>query len=427
MSDFLAGRNIQVSQGYRPGNLQPGPDLVVVGNALSRTNPEVEYMLNARLRYNSFPRALADFFLHKKIPVVVTGTHGKTTTTAMLSWVLHHAGLQPDFLIGGIAENFQASYGLGGGPHFVIEGDEYDSAFFDKGPKFLHYLPYHAIIGNVEFDHADIYPSLEAIKLQFERFVNLIPEQGFLAVGADSPVAVEVSRKSYCRKETFGLDAASDWSATHLALEGERCCFDVLYRKKLFRRFRTHLFGTFNIRNALAATALLHRLGVSEDDIREGLETFLGVRRRLQFRAEVAGIRIFEDFAHHPTAVRETLQAVRETFHPARLWAIYEPRSATSRRKVFQREIAEALSCADFIALPALFKPEKIAEADRLDEERLISDLRRIGRGAWNLETVDGIIQKVCAEAHTGDYIVILSNGGFGGIYSKLPAALEHK
>jgi UDP-N-acetylmuramate: L-alanyl-gamma-D-glutamyl-meso-diaminopimelate ligase len=427
MSDFLAGRKISIRQGYQAANLQPEPDLVVVGNALSRANPEIEYMLNARIRHTSFPGALADFFLHEKIPVVVTGTHGKTTTTSMISWALHQADLQPSFLIGGIAENFQASYGLAGGPHFVVEGDEYDSAYFDKGPKFLHYLPYHAIIGNVEFDHADIYPSLEAIKIQFERFVNLIPEQGFLAVGADSPVALEVCRRSYCRKETFGMDAGYDWSAGNISMEDERCCFDVLYRGKLFRRFRQRLFGTFNIRNTLAATAVLHRLGVSEDDIRNGMETFLGVRRRLQLRAEVSGIRIFEDFAHHPTAVRETLHAVRETFRPARLWAIYEPRSATSRRNVFQREIAEALSLADFIALPALFKPEKIAEADRLDEARLISDLRGMGRSAWNLETVEGIIQKVCEEARAGDYIVILSNGGFGGIYSKLPAALENK
>jgi UDP-N-acetylmuramate: L-alanyl-gamma-D-glutamyl-meso-diaminopimelate ligase len=427
MSDFLAGRNIRVHQGYNSANLQPAPDLVVVGNALSRANPEIEYVLNVRLRYASFPGALADFFLHSKIPIVVTGTHGKTTTTSMISWVLHHAGIQPNFLIGGIAENFQASYGLEGGAHFVVEGDEYDSAFFDKGPKFLHYLPYHAVIGNVEYDHADIYPSLEAVKLQFERFVNLIPEQGFLAVGADSPGALEVSRKSFCRRETFGMDPENDWSAGNIAMENERYCFDVLYRKKLFRRFRLGLFGTFNIRNTLAATALLHRLGVSEDDIRDGMETFLGVRRRLQLRAEVAGIRIFEDFAHHPTAVRETLRAVRETFHPARLWAIYEPRSATSRRNIFQHEIAEALSLADFVVIPALFKPEKIAEADRLDEERLISELRGMGRAAWNLATVEGIIQKVCEEARTGDYIVILSNGGFGGIYAKLPAALEPK
>jgi UDP-N-acetylmuramate: L-alanyl-gamma-D-glutamyl-meso-diaminopimelate ligase len=425
MSDFLAQKQIRVVQGYDLKNLQPEPDLVVVGNALSRGNPEVEHVLNFRLPFTSFPEALKIFFLQDKIPIVVTGTHGKTTTTSMIAWGLHSAGRMPNFLIGGIAENFQSSYGLEGGTHCVVEGDEYDSAFFDKGPKYLHYLPYLAVIGNVEFDHADIYQDLEAIKLQFRRFVRLIPQRGFLAVGADSPAAVEVSCESLCRKETFGTDPDSDWSARSIELAGDRLCFDVLYRKKLFRRFRMGVYGNYNVRNALAATAVLNHLEVSEDDIREGMESFLGVRRRLQLRATVNGIRIYEDFAHHPTAVRETLEAVRNTFRPDRIWAIYEPRSATSRRNVFQREIAEALSLADCIALPELFKPEKVPGSERLDENLLVEHLRQMGRAAWNLGDVEGIIKKVCVEAHAGDLIVIMSNGGFGGIYEKLPAALK--
>jgi len=427
MSEFLARRQIEVAQGYDARNLQPQPDLVIVGNALSRGNPEVEHVLNMRLPFLSYPETLKNFFLRERVPVVVTGTHGKTTTTSMIAWGLHFAGLQPDFFIGGIAENFQSSYGLEGGKAFVVEGDEYDSAFFDKGPKFLHYLPFFAVIGNVEFDHADIYADLESIKLQFRRFVNLIPRNGFLAVGADSPAALEVSRNSLCRKETFGLNGETDWGVRAVEMQGERLCFDVLYGKKLFRRMRLGIYGDYSIRNALAATAILHHMEVPEDDIREALESFQGVRRRLQLRAEVRGIRVYEDFAHHPTAVRETLQAVRNAFRPERVWAIYEPRSATSRRNVFQREIAEALGMADCIALPALFRPEKVPEAERLDENRLIEDLRRMGRSAWNLETVEGIIQKVCEEARAGDLIVILSNGGFGGIYEKLPAALEKR
>jgi UDP-N-acetylmuramate: L-alanyl-gamma-D-glutamyl-meso-diaminopimelate ligase len=427
MSDFLALKKIHTTAGYGIHNLQPAPDLVVVGNALSRGNPEVEHVLDSRLPFLSFPETLKDFFLRKSIPVVITGTHGKTTTTSMVSWVLHSSGFNPNFLIGGIAENFRSSYGLEGGEHFVVEGDEYDSAFYDKGPKFLHYLPYAAVIGNVEFDHADIYPDLDAIKLQFRRFVNLIPRNGYLAVGSDSPGALEVSLNSLCTKETFGLAENSDWSARHIEMQGERLCFDVTYKNKLFRRLRLNVFGIYNIRNALAATAILNHLGVTEDDIREGLESFLGVRRRLQLRATVGGIRIYEDFAHHPTAVRETLQAVREAFHPERLWAIYEPRSATSRRNVFQREITEALAVADCIAVPALFKPEKVPGSERLDEARLIEDLRNMGRAAWNLETAEGIIQKVCEDARSGDLLVIMSNGGFGGIYEKLPAALEKR
>ena len=425
MSDFLADKGILVHRGFALENLQPEPDLVVVGNALSRGNPEVEYVLNFKLPYTSLPQALGNFFLRGKTSVVVTGTHGKTTTTSMISWILHSAGMQPGFFVGGIAENFSSSYGLGGGAHFVVEGDEYDSAFFDKGPKFMHYMPEVAVVGNVEFDHADIYPDLDAIRLQFRRFVNLIPQRGFLAVGADSPAALEVSQNAFCLNETFGLSPDCDWSARDIALEGDRLCFDVLYHKKLFRRLNLALYGTFNIRNALAATAVLHRLGIPEDDIREGFASFRGVRRRLQWRAEVGGIRIYEDFAHHPTAVRETLQAVRDVFHPKRLWAIYEPRSATSRRSIFQAEIAEALALADCIALPALYRPEKVPEGRRLDIERLVMDLRGLGRAAWNLETVEGIIQKVSVEARPGDFILIMSNGGFGGIYEKLPAALK--
>lgn len=427
MSDFLAAHGIRVAQGYGTANLKPEPDLVVIGNALSRGNPEIEYVLNFGLPYASFPEALKDFFLRGKKCVVVTGTHGKTTTTAMIAWGLHVAGMRPDFLIGGIAENFQSSYGLEGGDCFVVEGDEYDSAFFDKGPKFLHYMPQVAVVGNVEFDHADIYPDLEAVRLQFARFVNLIPQRGFLAVGADSPCAVEVGRKAYCRVETFGLGAEADWCAREVRVEGDRTCFDVLYRRKLFRRCRLGVHGAFNIRNALAAAAVLNRLGVPEDDIRGALESFRGVRRRLQLLAEVAGVKVFEDFAHHPTAVKETLQAVRRTFAPARLWAIYEPRSATSRRAVFQEEIADALAAADCIALPPLYKPEKIAPGERLDLGRLAGDLTRAGRAAWILPDVDAIIQKVCEEARPGDLIVIMSNGGFGGIFEKLPAALRSR
>ncbi len=425
MSDFLAQKGIAVAQGYSLSHLQPEPDLVVIGNALSRGNPEIEYSLNFKIPYTSLPEALKNFFLRDRIPVVaVIGTHGKTTTASMISWVLHAAGRDPGFFVGGIAENFRSSYSLGKGKAFVIEGDEYDSAFFDKGPKFMHYLPDVGVVGNLEFDHADIYPNLDAIKLQFSRFVNLIPERGFLTVGGESPAAAEVTRKAYCRKQTFGLDPIWDWSARNIQVEGDRLCFEVVFQRKLYRRFRLGVYGNFNVRNALAATSVLHHLGVSEDDVRDGMESFQGVRRRLQRRAEVAGIRIYEDFAHHPTAVRETLKAVRETFHPVRLWAIYEPRSATSRRNVFQHEVTEALSLADCIALPALYRPDKVPETERLDVVRIVQDLRYLRRAAWNLDSVDGIIQLVCAEARAGDLVLILSNGGFGGIYEKLPAAL---
>lgn len=426
MSDFLAEKSIPVRE-FHMANLESRPDLVVIGNALSRGNPEIEYILNFKVPYTSLPEALKHFFLRNRTSVVVTGTHGKTTTASLIAWVLHHAGAQPSFLIGGIAENFRSSYGLEGGRCFVVEGDEYDSAFFDKGPKFLHYLPEVAVVGNIEFDHADMYLDVEAIRLQFQRFVNLIPERGYLAVGAESRWAMEACTGAFCRKETFGLDQGFDWGARNIEVREGLTSFDVLYQNKLFRRLDLALIGRFNVRNALAAIAILHHLGVPEDDIREGMAAFAGVRRRLQFRGEVDGIRILEDFAHHPTAVRETLRAIRESFHPTRMWAIYEPRSATSRRRVFQREIAEALSTADCIAVPALYRPEKVPDTERLDLDMLIRDLESAGRAAWNLGDVDGIIRKVCQEARSGDWIVILSNGGFGGIYEKLPAALAKR
>jgi UDP-N-acetylmuramate: L-alanyl-gamma-D-glutamyl-meso-diaminopimelate ligase len=427
MSDFLAERGIPVRRGYDARNLEPEPDLVVIGNALSRGNPEIERALNRRIPYTSFPEALKRFFLRGKTPVVVAGTHGKTTTSSMLAWGMHSAGLRPDFLIGGIAENFRSSYGLGGGEHFVVEGDEYDSAFFDKGPKFLHYLPYLAVIGNVEYDHADIYPDLGSIRLQFRRLVHLIPEEGFLAVGGESPAALEACAGCRCARETFGLDPGCDWSAGAIEMGETGSSFEVAWRGESFGRFRMRAVGRYNIRNALAATAVLHRLGVSPREIGRGLESFAGVRRRLELRAEVGGIRIYEDFAHHPTAVRETLETVRAAFRPERVWAVYEPRSATSRRNVFQREIADALAGADCVAFPALFRPEKVPEGERLDLDRLVSDLRSRGAAAWNLGTVDAIIEKVAAEARPGDLVVLLSNGGFGGIYEKLPAALGGK
>jgi UDP-N-acetylmuramate: L-alanyl-gamma-D-glutamyl-meso-diaminopimelate ligase len=427
MSEFLASKQIPVFKGYNISNLEPRPDLVVVGNALSRGNPEIEYVLNFRIPYTSFPEALKEFFLREKAPVVVTGTHGKTTTTSMIAWVLHSGGFNPNFFIGGIAENFQSSYGLGDGRNFVVEGDEYDSAFFDKESKFLHYMPDIAVIGNLEFDHADIFPDLNAIRVQFARFVNLIPSRGFLVVGGESEAAVDVCRRSFCHKETFGIDPSHDWGVRDLQSDASGMAFDILYGRKLFRRVRLPLLGAFNVRNALAAAAVLHHLGVPEDDVRDGLASFKGVRRRLQLRDQVDGIGIYEDFAHHPTAVRETLRAIRDSLRPARLWAIYEPRSATSRRNVFQAEIAEALGVADLIALPELYRPDKVPEPERLDLDRLVEDLRRAGRTAWNLGNVDGIISKVCSAARPGDLIVILSNGGFGGICERLPAALRNR
>ncbi len=427
MSEFLASKGIPVLRGFSIEHLQPEPELVIVGNAISRGNPEVEFVLNFKLPYLSFPEALKSFFLREKTSIVVTGTHGKTTTTSMIAWVLHLAGLQPNFFIGGMAQNFDTSYALGEGQHFVIEGDEYDTAFFDKGPKFLHYRPDMAIVANLEYDHADIYPDVESILQQFERFVNLLPERGYLAVGAESPLALQACRKRFCEQETFGMAQQADWAAGQPQWKDGRLCFDILYHRKLFRRVRLPLLGSFNIRNTLAATAILNQLHIPEDTICGALEEFKGVRRRLQLRCEVDGIQVYEDFAHHPTAVRATIQSIQQDLKPRRLWAVYEPRSATSRRNIFQDDIAEALGLADSVIVSNPYKPEAIPEADRLDVATLVRALQSAGCAAWNIGSAPDIIERLCEETSQGDVIVILSNGAFDGIPEKLPEALRAK
>ena len=427
MSEFLASKGIPVLRGFSIEHLKPEPELVIVGNAISRGNPEVEFVLNFKLPYLSFPEALKSFFLRDKTSIVVTGTHGKTTTTSMIAWVLRQAGLRPNFFIGGVPENFDTSYALDDGEHFVVEGDEYDTAFFDKGPKFLHYLPDMAVVANLEYDHADIYPDVESIIQQFERFVNLLPERGYLAVGVESPLAIQACRKGFCEQETFGMGKEADWGARDPEWKDGRLSFDILYHEKLFRRVRMPLIGSFNIRNALAATAILNRLHIPEDTICRALEEFKGVRRRLQLRGEADGIQVYEDFAHHPTAVRATLTSIRRDLKPRRLWAIYEPRSATSRRNVFQDEIAEALSFADHIVVSNPYKPEGIPESDRLDVATLVSALQSAGCAAWNIGSSPDIIEKLCKEASQGDVVVVLSNGAFDGIPEKLPEALINR
>ena len=347
MSTFLKSLDIPVYEGFSEDNLKrPIPDLVVIGNVLSRGNAEVEYVLNQDLRYRSMAETLKEFFIRGRRSTVVAGTHGKTTTTAMLAWMLSAAGREPSFLLGGIAENFQSSFQIGGGPDFVVEGDEYDTAFFDKGPKFLHYLPRIAIVKNIEFDHADIYPDLEAIKLSFRRFVNIVPGDGLLIAGVDSPAVRELLVDARSRVATYGLEKG-DWRAEKLEAVDGGMGFDVVLRGEFWYRFRIPLPGEFNVRNALSAIVAGDELSLSADEMQEALSGFRNVRRRLELRGEVAGVRVYDDFAHHPTAVRETLKALRGQFPDRRIWAVFEPRSQTSRRSLFEQEFSAALGLAD--------------------------------------------------------------------------------
>jgi UDP-N-acetylmuramate: L-alanyl-gamma-D-glutamyl-meso-diaminopimelate ligase len=425
MSDFLATLGIPVAQPFAVKNLEPRPDLVVVGNAISRGNPELEYILDQRIPFCSLPQILHDEFLRGKEVLVVAGTHGKTTTTSMLSWIFHTAGLQPSFLIGGIAENFSSSFRLGQGKHFILEGDEYDTAFFDKGPKFMHYFPDAVILTSVEFDHADIYRDLDAVETAFQRLVNLVPQRGrIVAFDAGESIEKCVAR-AFCPLERYGAGGKSAWRVTNLKLEPARTTWSVLRNGEPWADFEFALAGEYNVWNATAASALAAGYGISKEEIAAALKAFKSVKRRLEVRAQVNGITIIDDFAHHPTAIAGTLNALRSRYPGARIWAILEPRSNTLRRNVLQNDLAASLALADEVVVANVFKSDAIPPAERLDLAAMAAQVQKHGRRARIVPEVDGIVQLVAPEMRPGDVVAILSNGGFGGIYEKLPQRLK--
>jgi len=425
MSDFLAELNIPLAQPFDPRNLQPQPDLIVVGNAISRGNVELEHALDVRIPFCSLPQILHDEFLRGKEVLVVAGTHGKTTTTSMLAWIFHSSGRQPSFLIGGIAENFQSSFQLGQGKHFILEGDEYDTAFFDKGPKFLHYFPDSVILTSVEFDHADIYKDLEAVETAFKRLVNLVPRRGRI-VAFDSGESVgRCLERAFCPVERYGSSANAGWRISNLRLEPKRTRWTVLHNGEPWADFEYALAGEYNVLNATAAAALAADCGISREEVSAALKTFKSVKRRLEVKAEVNGITIIDDFAHHPTAIAGTLTALRARYPASRLWVILEPRSNTLRRNVFQSDLAKSLALADEVVVANVFKSESIPEAERLDLAALAVLVEKYGRRARVVPEVDAIVQLVAPDMRPGDVVAILSNGGFGGIYDKLPQRLK--
>jgi UDP-N-acetylmuramate: L-alanyl-gamma-D-glutamyl-meso-diaminopimelate ligase len=426
MSEFLAAEGIQAASGYDADHIEPGIDLVVVGNAISRGNPELERVLELKSRYASLPEVIRDTFLWGAHSVVVAGTHGKTTTTSLAGWLLAHGGLDPTVFVGGIALNFGesgSSYREGRGRDFVIEGDEYDSAFFDKTAKFLKYLPDVAIVGNVEFDHADIYADLDAVRLAFRRFANLVPRNGLLLLGADSPHAHALKETAVSPVETFGLSTDADWRAVDLAVEGGRSTFRVLRTGRPYGVFRSPLLGAHNVRNALAAIATGARAGMEPQRLAEGLAEFRGIKRRLEVVGTAGGATVFDDFAHHPTAVHETLTALREGHPGRRVWAVFEPRSASSCRRVFQEPFAGAFGAADEVVIAGMFR-SNVPETERLSVGELVASLRTRGQHAREIGDIDEIVSTVAAEHREGDLVVVMSNGGFGGIHQKLLKAL---
>jgi len=425
MSAFLESLGITVRQPFGVKNLEPRPDLVVVGNAISRGNVELEHVLDEHIPLHSLPQILHDEFLRGKEVLVVAGTHGKTTTTSMLAWIFHTAGMQPSFLVGGIAENFSSSFQLGQGKHFILEGDEYDTAFFDKGPKFLHYFPNGLILTSVEFDHADIYKDLDAVETAFKRLVNLIPQRGRIVAFDTGESLARSLERAFCPVERYGAAANATWRVTDLRLEPTRTTWSVLRNGEAWTNFEFALAGEYNVWNATAAAALAAGYGISKQEIAAALKTFKSVKRRLEVRAQVNGITIIDDFAHHPTAIAGTLTALRSRYPGARLWVILEPRSNTLRRNVLQKELAKSLALADEVVVADVFKSEAIPETERLDLAALGAQMQEHGRRARIVPEVNGIVQLVAPEMRPGDVVAILSNGGFGGIYETLPQRLK--
>jgi UDP-N-acetylmuramate: L-alanyl-gamma-D-glutamyl-meso-diaminopimelate ligase len=430
MSDLLRELGIPVHEPYAEANLSPRPDLVIVGNALSRGNVELEYVLDQRIPFASLAQIIHEQFLIGRESLVVAGTHGKTTTTSMLAWIYEVAGridakFTPSFLIGGVAENFGTSFHLRPTRTFILEGDEYDTAFFDKGPKFMHYFPDAAILTHVEFDHADIYRDLDAVKTAFKRLVNLLPRRGRLVAFDGSENVTECVAKAFCAVERYGFKVDSHWQLQNLQHEGGGTQWSLLRAGEACMELSLPMAGEHNALNATAAAALAHGNGIPTTAIVEAISSFQSVKRRLEVRAVIDGITIIDDFAHHPTAIRETLKALRSAYPQGRLWAVLEPRSNTLRRNVFEKELVEALRLADHVVVAGVFKQEGIPVAERLHPEAIVSALKANGHPAEFFADADAIVTGITPELHSGDVVGILSNGGFGGIYEKLPAALR--
>jgi len=415
MSTFLVERKIEVMSGYAEHNLAHKPDLIVIGNAISRGNPEAEYALDHKLRYCSLPELLKEFFIRGKRSLVVTGTHGKTTTTSLLAWVFEHNGLNPSYLIGGIPNNLGQGARFTESEWFIIEGDEYDTAFFDKRSKFVHYLPETGIINNLEFDHADIFRDLEAIQTSFKHFIRLIPRNGLLLGNGDDTNLAPLLNVNHCPVKRFGLGEANAVRAFNMRYGPTATEFEIPSFK-----FHINLVGELNVRNALAVVACAKHCGLKKQQIQSAFATFKGIKRRMEVRGIAGGVTVLDDFGHHPTAIRETLRALRIKYPQQRLWAIFEPRSNTTRRNVFQNELASAFADADAVVVSQVARLELLAPEERLNPEKLMQDLKNAGKNSAYLPDVDAIVAHVANGAQGGEVVCVFSNGGFGGIHGKL-------
>ena len=426
MSTYLAQAGIDVQNGFDAQHLADRPDLVIIGNAVSRGNPEAEAVLDSNIPYLSFPQALGKFLIGTRQSIVVTGTHGKTTTTALAAWVLKRAGLDPGFFVGGVPLNFGSGWHRGESDQVVLECDEYDSAFFDKGPKFLHYRPKSVILTSVEFDHADIYRDLDHLKEAFRSLARLVPASGLLVACYDYPAVREVVKAGSCRVVSYGDDEICDWTVRNIRADGRRSYFDPCFREVSEGIVELGAIGRHNVKNALGVYVLARELGMDRSNLLEGFASFSGVKRRQEFKGEKRGVLVIDDFAHHPTAVAETIKAVRDAFSGRRVWAIFEPRSNTSRRNVFEREFSLALSLADRVVVSNLHQPDKIPEAERLSVERVVDAINQsAGREqAVAINGADKIAAHVSTRATVGDIVLVMSNGAFDGVQDKILSGL---
>jgi len=427
-STLLTTLGISYFDSFDEKHLQPRPDLIIIGNVIARGNPELEAVLDQKLPYRSMPQILEELFLPGRHSLVVSGTHGKTTTTAMLAWIFHVAGRRPDFLVGGIAENFGRSYGLGGGEEFILEGDEYETAFFDRGPKFFHYHPDDLILTSLEYDHIDIYPNFEGYELQFKRLVNLVPRRGRVVVWGDTeasgPAIRRAVEKALCPVVTYGFAPGNDWMAGDVFVEGELTRFRVVHGGREVAEISMAAPGRHNVLNALAATAVAHGRGVPRDAIEQAFASFRSVRRRLDVKGELRGVLVVDDFAHHPTAIQATIEAARSRWPGRRIWAVMEPRSNSMRRKVFESSLPAALALADRVLIGSVHRSAQLSDSERLAPESVAASVRSLGRPAEALPSAGAIADSLADHAEPGDLILVMSNGNFDGLCEKFLARL---
>lgn len=427
-SILLESLGISYATSFDAKNLTPTPDLIAVGNAISRGNVEVEEMLDRKLPHRSLPEILEEEFLPGKHSIVVSGTHGKTTTTAMLAWIFHVAAKRPNFLVGGVAENFGKSYGLEGGTEFILEGDEYDSAYWDKAAKFLHYQPDDLIITSVEFDHADIYADFEVYQLAFKRLVNLVPRRGRVIVWGDTTggeAPRNVTEKAFCPVITYGFDMENDWVASDVKIADEQMQFRVEYRGELYGEFSLAATGRHNVLNALAALVVAQGRGIKAETLGSALSTFQSVKRRMDVKGEIDNILVVDDFAHHPTAIRATIEAARLRWPKRRLWAILEPRSNSMRRRVFQDALPQALALGDRVILGGVHRAKLLTDEQRLDPETIVAAVRALGKDARVTADADATAEFLAGEARPGDLLLVMSNGNFDRLCEKLLKKLK--